>query len=56
MISFIFLSVLLAGCHGQANIDMCRKTSNPLGTCACDQQLFINEDCTQAEQNSFVNN
>ena len=57
MISFVFLTVLfLAGCHGQANHDMCYKTSNPLGTCECDQQLFINEDCTQAEQNSFFNN
>merc|ERR1712150_255618 len=47
MISFVFLSFLLAGCHGQANFDMCYKTSNPLGTCGCDQQLFINDDCTQ---------
>ena len=51
MNSFVFLSVLLAGCHAQSNVDMCYKTSNPLGTCSCDQQLFVNDDCTQAEQN-----
>ena len=31
----------------QANYDMCYKTANPLGSCSCDQQLFINEDCSQ---------
>ena len=51
MISFVVLTLFLAGCHGQANVDMCIKTSNPHGTCGCDQQLFVNEDCTQAEQN-----
>ena len=51
MISFVFLSVFLVGCHGQANVDMCIKTINPLGNCTCDQQFFINEDCRQADQN-----
>ena len=31
----------------QANDNMCYKTANPLGSCSCDQQLFINEDCSQ---------
>ena len=51
MNSFVFLTVLLTGCYAQSNVDMCYKTSNPLGTCSCDQQLFVNDDCTQAEKN-----
>ena len=46
MISLCLLLTFLTLGQAQQNADMCIKTANPLGTCTCDQQLFINEDCT----------
>ena len=46
MISLCLLLTFLTLGQAQQNADMCIKTANPLGSCTCDQQLFINEDCT----------
>ena len=46
MLSLALFLSFLAVCQGQANHDMCYKTANPLGACTCDQQFFVNDDCT----------
>merc|ERR1712168_550960 len=46
MISLGLLITFLALCQAQQNYDMCYKTANPLGSCTCNEQFFVNDDCT----------
>merc|ERR1712027_32643 len=48
MNTFIFVFIagaMISSCYAQ--VSFCDWRENPLGTCECNDQLFVNDDCTQ---------
>ena len=57
MPNILSILILFSLCfHGQvqAQTFMCDKANNTLGTCECDMQLFIAENCTKVKNTSIL--
>ena len=44
-----FILVIIKASVGQTTLPECVKSKNPLGECCGDEQLWINENCTQVK-------
>merc|ERR1712117_917903 len=42
---FFIAGAMISSCYAQ--VSFCDWRENPLGTCECNDQLFVNDDCTQ---------